>query len=152
MRHSLITSPLLLISPPHLPLPLPTQPRDTSEYVSWETVRDFNPDIILIAPDRSCPDQAASLDGIGDLAHHKGWWSIRAVWENDVFVLAAGAEDLVNRPGPRMVDAVEALAHVLNWDSSRRVSVLPRGSLLKLKLQKGGRCRAKNLINFFNKV
>lgn len=128
------------------------QPLDASEYISWDAVREFDPEVIVLAADRDAAPGEPPTAQLADLAHHKGWWGIKAVHEGEVYVLCMGAEDLVNRPGPRLVDGVEALAHILSADTGKKKGPLPRGSVLKLGLQKGGRCRPKNLVHFFAKI
>lgn len=76
-------------------------PGRDSERVTWEAVRAASPDVVLFTPCGFGLDdavaQAAALPDLGDAD----------VW-------AVDADDLVVRPGPRLVDGVEVFAALLH--------------------------------------
>jgi iron complex transport system substrate-binding protein len=76
-----------------------------SREVTWDTVADASPAIVLIAPcgydaDRSAEEGRA-------LVAESDWLQRRTVWALD----AAG---LVSQPGPRLVDGIETFAAIFN--------------------------------------
>lgn len=85
-----------------------------SRRVPWEDVRVADPDIIVLMP---C---GYALDGtVGQYrrmmagADLPTWWAeLRAVREGRIFAVDAGA--CFSRPGPRLVDGLEALAEILH--------------------------------------
>ena len=84
-----------------------------SHRVGWDDVRDARPDVVVCAPCGFGLDQSASL------AHE-----LRAadVLPSGVELWAVDANASFARPGPRLVDGVEALAGILHPD----VAVAPR--------------------------
>jgi iron complex transport system substrate-binding protein len=82
----------------------------TSVRVSWDAVVAAGPDIVVLAPcGYSCADAAAQLPL---LANRPGWESLPAVRSGRVF--AVDANSYFARPGPRLVDGVELLGHLLH--------------------------------------
>lgn len=78
-----------------------------SQGVEWSTIRDADVDVVLVSP---C---GFGLDGAAELA--------AGVVERDVLppaaaVWAIDADAVIVRPGPRVVDGVEAIATVLHPD------------------------------------
>ena len=83
-----------------------------SEYHAWDDVREFDPEVLVICP---CGfDVARSLQEISLLDEVPGWQEMLAVKNNRVFVLDGNA--YLNRSGPRLVETVEILAHLLHPD------------------------------------
>jgi len=80
----------------------------TSDYaqISLEDLLVQNPDIILLgdAAYGTTPEQ---------VAQRAGWSTLAAVKANKIY---AFDDDLISRPGPRMVDGLEALAKLLHPD------------------------------------
>ena len=81
-----------------------------STQVSWESVRDFAPEVLVIAQcgfgvERSAQDMPtlASLPGYRDLP---------AVRDGRVFIV--NGSDYFSRPGPRLVDSLEILAGLIH--------------------------------------
>jgi len=62
------------------------------------------------------PDAIVTIDGasLADLKKRDGWKAIKAVKEKQVFQLNT---DLASRPGPRLVEGVEALAKSIYPDT-----------------------------------
>jgi iron complex transport system substrate-binding protein len=81
-----------------------------SRYVSWQQIVEFNPQVLLVAPCgfdlRRSQREAKNLPLLPD------WQSLAAVQADQVFVLDGNA--LLNRSGPRIVDSLELLAHLLH--------------------------------------
>ena len=77
----------------------------TSSYaqISLEALLTQNPDIILV---RSGTGSVSPED----VALRDGWQSIKAIQENQVFTID---ENIISRPGPRLVDGLETLAKLL---------------------------------------
>jgi iron complex transport system substrate-binding protein len=83
-----------------------------SQYHAWDDVREFDPEVLVICP---CGfDVSRSLQEIPLLHEVPGWQEISAVKGNRVFVLDGNA--YLNRSGPRLVETVEILAHLLYPD------------------------------------
>lgn len=81
-----------------------------SEYVEWEVVRHFDPEIVLIMP---CGfDLRRSLAEHATLTKMPGWSQLSAVRDGRVFAVDGNA--YFNRSGPRLVDSLELLAHLLH--------------------------------------
>jgi iron complex transport system substrate-binding protein len=78
--------------------------------VQWDDVVAAAPEVIVVAPcGYSCADAAAQLPLI---AERPGWSALPAVQSGRVFAVDANA--YFARPGPRLVDGVELLAHLLH--------------------------------------
>ncbi|MCW3004964.1 MAG: cobalamin-binding protein [Conexibacter sp.] len=78
-----------------------------SERADWETLRAARPDFVLCIP---CGyDGPRALEEAGKFADE-----LRAIGARDVIALDASA--YFSRPGPRLVDGLETLAHALHPD------------------------------------
>jgi len=81
-----------------------------SQYVAWGEIVAYDPEVLLIAP---CGfDLNRSLREASVLQELAGWDGISAITSGRVFVLDGNA--LLNRSGPRMVDSLELIAHLLH--------------------------------------
>jgi iron complex transport system substrate-binding protein len=80
----------------------------TSDYaqIGLETLLTQNPDIILLG-------DAAYGTTAEQVATRAGWSELKAVKDNQIF---AFDDNLVSRPGPRLVDGLEFLAKLLHPD------------------------------------
>ncbi len=85
---------------------------EPSTQVSWETVRDFAPEVLIVAQcgfgvERSAQDmpRLEALPGYSDLP---------AVRAGRVYLV--NGSDYFSRPGPRLVDSLEMLASLLHPD------------------------------------
>jgi iron complex transport system substrate-binding protein len=84
--------------------------REHSRHVSWQEITDFDPQVLLVAP---CGfDLQRSEHEAQSLPALPGWNAVSAVKAGRVFVLDGNA--LLNRSGPRIVDSLELLAHLLH--------------------------------------
>ena len=96
------------------------RPGNDSRRVSWEEVRRWAPEVLLIAP-CGCHLRAA-LAHVPQLERLSGWDDIPAVRGGRVY--AVDASSYFARPGPRVVDGVELLAHLIHpelfpWTGAR---------------------------------
>ena len=82
--------------------------------VTPEAVIQSDPDLIIVCP---CGlDLAATRKEVDNMSKHEWWSSLRAVQEGKVVLVDGDA--MFNRPGPRLVEALEWLAvlmHGLPW-------------------------------------
>lgn len=84
--------------------------RQPSRRLRWDEVLAWQPEVIIIAccgfdVERTCQDAA----GVQSIA---GWQELPAVRAGRVYV--ADGSQYFNRPGPRLVDSLELLAHALD--------------------------------------
>lgn len=81
-----------------------------SPYLSWESLTEANPDVIVIMPcgfDLARTEQESQV-----LLQHPNWSNLKAVKNERVFIVDGNA--YFNRPGPRLVDSAEILAEILH--------------------------------------
>ncbi len=82
-------------------------PGEHSVVVPMDTLRDVNPDVLIFAP-CGYSVSAAAAEAQSCLAQPEwAWVGDRAVWAMD-------ANGLTSRPGPRVVDGIEAMACIFN--------------------------------------
>ncbi|ELZ01587.1 hypothetical protein C482_06032 [Natrialba chahannaoensis JCM 10990] len=75
----------------------------------WESVLEYDPECIVVAPCGFGLEQTAA--NIGELTEREGWDELTAVQNGRVWVM--DGNHYLNRPGPRLVDTLEALAPVI---------------------------------------
>ncbi len=76
--------------------------------ISWEKVRDYRPEVIIVSP---CGFKTAkALEQSVMLKQKPGWNDLPAVKQRRVYAVDANA--YFARPGPRIVEGVELLAHL----------------------------------------
>lgn len=112
------------------------------ERLTWTTVRDYDPDILLITPCSSSLER--SLREIGELVEQDGWWDLQAVRRREVYVLD---HVYFSRPGPRVVQGLEILAEIVHPE--RFHGLIPDGTVLKLELTTGETCPPAALAGLF---
>lgn len=83
------------------------------------------------------------------MASLPGWWGLPAVRSGSVYV--CGHSDLLTRPGPRIVDAMELLAALLHPAAFADLAPKTNG-VMKLTLSQGQRCRSSVIGNFFQPI
>jgi iron complex transport system substrate-binding protein len=98
--------------------------------ITWDDVRNYAPDVVVVMP---CGFHLESVLGQADqLADFPGWFDLPAVRSGRVF--AVDASSYFARPGPRVVDGTELLAHLIHpqhfgWegpdDAFRRLTFEP---------------------------
>lgn len=87
-------------------------PGEHSTYANWEAVRAFDPEIIVIAP---CGfDLARTLAEWPAMPRLPGWAELAAVRASRVYAVDGNA--YFNRSGPRLIDSLEILAHLIHPD------------------------------------
>lgn len=92
--------------------PLCSEPGERSRPRSWERLHDAAPEVLIAAPCGFDIEQtAANLD---DLTGRPGWENIPAVRSGRAY--AMDGHGYANRPGPRLVDTLEAVAGLLHPD------------------------------------
>src|SRR5262249_34516596 len=81
-----------------------------SPWLSWEKLRASNPDVMILFP---CGFSLARVRAeIGLVTALPGWKTLSAVEAGRVYL--ADGNQYFNRPGPRLVDSLEALAQILH--------------------------------------
>ncbi len=75
----------------------------------WGEIREYDPELIVVAPCGFGLEQTAA--NRTDLTERNGWDDLAAVCEGRVW--AMDGHHYLNRPGPRLVDTLEALAPIV---------------------------------------
>lgn len=91
--------------------PVLCRPGDRSVQTTWDEITAANPDVVIVAP---C---GFGLDGASDQA-----LSVSEFLPTSVAVWAIDADAVMVRPGPRLVDGVEAIAHMLHGDNVNNIN------------------------------
>ncbi|HTS55535.1 MAG TPA: cobalamin-binding protein [Burkholderiales bacterium] len=90
-----------------------------SRRVTWEEIQHADPDVVLLA---CCGfGVRRTLHETSLLAGKAHWESLRAVRQGRVYV--ADGSTYFSRPGPRIVDSLEMLAHVLHPEAVAATAV-----------------------------
>jgi len=78
--------------------------------VGWQEVLDWAPEVLIVSP---CGfNLTSALQQAQKLSSFEGWAELPAVQQNRVY--AVDANSYLARPGPRIVDGVELLAHLIH--------------------------------------
>ncbi len=81
-----------------------------SPWLTWETLLDADPDILVIMP---CGfDLARTRQDAEVLSQHPQWRTLTAVKTGRVYL--TDGNQYFNRPGPRLVDSLEILAEIIH--------------------------------------
>jgi iron complex transport system substrate-binding protein len=80
--------------------------------IPWDKVREFGPEVLVITPCGYNLEQ--TLARANKLLTYPGWSELPAVRQNQVY--AVDANSYFARPGPRVVDGTELLAHLIHPD------------------------------------
>ncbi|MDG5760718.1 ABC transporter substrate-binding protein [Natronococcus sp. A-GB1] len=75
----------------------------------WEEILEYDPELVVVAPCGFDLEQTAA--NRADLTAREGWDELAAVREDRVW--AMDGHHYLNRPGPRLVDTLEALAPIV---------------------------------------
>jgi iron complex transport system substrate-binding protein len=101
-------------------------PGEPSRKLLWDVMQRTDPETIMLTPCGFGAERAASeAESLWEL---EGWLGLPAVREGHVYALDGNS--YFSRPGPRVVDGIEILAHTLHPD--RFAKMPPFGSVLKL--------------------
>lgn len=103
-----------------------------SPYLSWESLLDADPDVIIVMPcgfdlERTRQEMQRAM------AIHPQWQQLRAIQSDRLYITDGNA--YFNRPGPRLVDSLEILAEILhpNWFEPKCKTIgwerLPNGQM-----------------------
>lgn len=85
---------------------------EASRYVEWEEIVAADPEVILVMP---CGfDLQRAAREAESLRERKGWPELRAVKSGRVYLVDGNA--WFNRAGPRSIESLEILAHLLHPD------------------------------------
>jgi iron complex transport system substrate-binding protein len=85
-------------------------PGKHSPWMTWEQLRDADPDVIIVMP---CGfDIERSRCEMPALAERTDWPGLRAVRNRRVYLV--DGNQYFNRPGPRLADSLEILAEILH--------------------------------------
>jgi iron complex transport system substrate-binding protein len=85
-------------------------PGDASTPREWAETTEYDPDVLVAAPCGFELEQ--TFENLWNLTGREGWKQLRAVRMNRAY--AMDGHHLVNRPGPRVVDTLEALAGLIH--------------------------------------
>ena len=100
-----------------------TQAGRHSSYLGWSDLVRFDPQVLVVMP---CGfDLARSLEEARRLPTLPAWKQLAAVRDSRVYVVDGNA--YFNRSGPRLVDSLELLAHLLYPDRCPAASTAPQG-------------------------
>ncbi len=83
---------------------------EPSAEIDWATICHYNPDILILMPCGFHPRRA--FRELFLLAEREGWSELRAVKNGGVYIVDGSA--YFNRPGPRVVIGLEALATIIH--------------------------------------
>jgi hypothetical protein len=111
--------------------------------ISWGQLRAAAPGVLVLALQGLDAGQAALH--IEQLAAQPGFWALPAVRSGAVYAVD---HTLLCRPGPGLVLGAELLGHIVAPEKQPLPAGLPMGSVLKLSLHSGQRCRPRLLPNY----
>jgi iron complex transport system substrate-binding protein len=117
-------------------------PGCAAQRLEWSTIRDYNPEILLITPCSSSLER--SLRELSSLVAQDGWWQLQAVHTRQVYVID---HVYFSRPSPRVVIGLEILAQIVHPDLFH--DLIPTATVLKLELPAGERCSPAELAAHF---
>jgi iron complex transport system substrate-binding protein len=83
--------------------------RTPSTQIAWETVRDYQPEVVILMPCGA--DVPKTLSELRDVQALPGWDDLPAVRNGRLYAVDAGA--YFSRSGPRLVDGLELLAQII---------------------------------------
>jgi iron complex transport system substrate-binding protein len=113
-------------------------PGEPARKVAWEALASADPEIFVLMPCGFDAERAA-FETL-DLWENEAWRRLTAVQKGRVYAVHANA--YFSRPGPRLVEGVEILAHILHADLFRKTP--PIGSVLKLVSPPAGGSSVEN--------
>ncbi|WP_436903705.1 cobalamin-binding protein [Halovenus halobia] len=86
------------------------EPGARSRPREWASIREYDPEVLILAPCGFGLDQ--TRDDISVMTEREGWAELSAVQNDRVY--AIDGHHYMNRPGPRLVDSLAALASVIH--------------------------------------
>lgn len=118
------------------------RPGCAAQRLEWSTIRDYDPDILVITPCSSGLER--SLRELSCLVVQDGWWDLQAVRTRAVYVVDHA---YYSRPGPRIVQGLEILAQLVHPEIFQ--GLIPPGTALQLCLPAGQTCPPDDLATHF---
>jgi iron complex transport system substrate-binding protein len=105
--------------------------RTPSTQIAWETVRDYQPEVMILMPCGA--DVPKTLSELSEVRVLPGWDDLPAVKNGRVYAVNAGA--YFSRSGPRLVEGLELLAQIIQpelfpWTAPQDIAVRVPGSAL----------------------
>ena len=104
------------------------RPGEPSRRIKWEEILHYRPEVIVLSP---CGyDVKGVMNELPILASYTGWDTIPAFKSSKIYAVNASA--YFSRPGPRIVNGLELLAHIIhpelfpevpNGNDARRVDL-----------------------------
>lgn len=85
-------------------------PGDPSRPREWSEIREYDPEVLIVAPCGFGLGQ--TRENMTDLTEREGWTELSAVQNDRVY--AIDGHHYMNRPGPRLVDSLAALASAIH--------------------------------------
>lgn len=89
-----------------------SEPGKHSPWINWEHIVAENPDVILIMPCGYSIEQ--TVEEIHILTHKETWKDLKAVQNNEVYILDGNR--YFNRPGPGIYESTRILGEILHPD------------------------------------
>jgi iron complex transport system substrate-binding protein len=111
--------------------------------ISWTDIAALSPEILIVSPCGFGVEEAA--EQAKQLLQQPGWNDLPAVLTDRVFAVNANA--YFARPGPRVVDGVELLAHLIHpelWDWRGSRNAFPTDSLFPMERRQTPRRRSSS--------
>ncbi|MGC3982019.1 MAG: ABC transporter substrate-binding protein [Steroidobacteraceae bacterium] len=81
-----------------------------SQRIEWQQVLEWQPEVLVIMPCGFAMDKA--MEHAQAACSYPGWLQLPAVRNNRVYVVDANS--YFARPGPRLIEGVELLAHLFH--------------------------------------
>jgi iron complex transport system substrate-binding protein len=103
-------------------------PDSHSPWIDWQDLVAADPDVLVVSP---CGfDLHRASEAANALRMLPGWAELRAVRNERVY--AVDGHQFFHRPGPRLVDSAEILAHILHPELASDLPPIPTASVLPL--------------------
>lgn len=102
------------------------QPGCAAQRLCWESIRDYDPDVLLITPCSS--DPARSFRELDNIFPPDGWAQMTAVRTRSVYIID---HVYFSRPGPRIAQGVEILAQILHPQLFQ--GMIPPGATIRVR-------------------
>jgi iron complex transport system substrate-binding protein len=100
-----------------------------SPWLTWDELRDADPDVVILAP---CGfDLERTAEDLHWMTGRAGWCDLRAVREERVYL--GDGNRYFNRPGPRVVETLQALVEMLHPEFHKPVL---RGTAWRVMMSK----------------
>jgi iron complex transport system substrate-binding protein len=102
--------------------------RTPSTQIAWETVRDYQPEVVILMPCGA--DVPKTLSELDDVRALPGWTDLPAMRNGRLYAVDAGA--YFSRSGPRLVDGLELLAQIIQpelfpWTAPQNIAIRVSG-------------------------